>query len=142
MTGPSSAATSQAPNLAAPLQRGVTAQDADPARDARERDAMLRALQAQHAREPVDAAWAAQAEASLASRVSAMPPTGLRAQNMSADCRSRSCLIEASFRSSGDAEDWATFYLTGVGNTLAQARPFVVPRPDGTAEVRIYGVRR
>ena len=123
---------------------GLTAEDHDPAREARERDALLRTLESQHARETIDAAWAGPAESKLLSNVQnpAILAAGLRPKSIDTDCRSRSCRIEASFGSSGDAEDWANFYLTGVGETLSQARLIVLPQPDGTTFIRIYGARK
>lgn len=143
LTAPTSVATGSG-YKAAPHQLGATAQDYDPAREARDRDALLRTLESEHARETIDAAWAGPAEARLLSSVKnpAMLATGLRPKSIDTDCRSRSCRIDASFGSSGDAEDWATFYLTSVGTTLSQSRLVVLPQPDGTTRIRIYGGRK
>jgi hypothetical protein len=143
LTAPTSAAAG-AGLKPAPHLLGLTAEDQDPVREARDRDALLRTLESEHARETIDAAWAGPAEARLLSSVKnpAMLATGLRPKSIDTDCRSRSCRIDASFGSSGDAEDWATFYLTSVGTTLAQSRLVILPQPDGTTRIRIYGGRK
>lgn len=143
LTAPTSGATGAEYRPATHLL-GLTAEDQDPAREARDRDALLRTLESEHARETIDAAWAGPAEARLLSDVKnpAMLATGLRPKSIDTDCRSRSCRIDASFGSSGDAEDWATFYLTSVGTTLSQSRLVVLPQPDGSTRIRIYGGRK
>lgn len=116
----------------------------DPAKARQQRERMLAELEAQHRAEPVDAAWAARTEHALADIAGSdvMTSTGIGARDYAADCRSSTCRISASFKSASDAQDWGTFFVTGTGDVIRQARLMIVPGPDGTAEVRVYGVRR
>jgi hypothetical protein len=116
----------------------------DPAKARQQRERMLAELEAQHRAEPVDAAWAARTEHALAdiARSEVMTSTGIAARDYAADCRSSTCRISASFKSASDAEDWGTFFVTGTGDAIRQAKLMIVPGPGGTAEVRVYGVRR
>lgn len=116
----------------------------DPAKAKQQRERMLGELEAQHRAEPVDAAWAARTEHALADIAGSdvMTTTGIAARDYAADCRSSTCRITASFKSAGDAQDWGTFFVTGTGDAIRQAKLMIVPGPDGAAEVRVYGVRR
>lgn len=104
----------------------------------------MTAFEQSHRAEPVDKAWAAKAGAGLDAIVSseAMQASGIKPAEYSADCRSTTCRVSARFKSSGDAEDWGTFYLASSGKTIRQAKMTVVQNPAGGAEVRIYGTRR
>jgi len=153
--GAMTATTDAASSQAAPRKRGPSpaAQkilDAyakaamDPAKARQQRERMLAGLEAQHRAEPLDAAWAAKTEHALADIAGSevMATTGIAARDYAADCRSSTCRISASFESASDAQDWGTFFLTGSGDAMRQAKLMIVPGPDGTAEVRVYGVRR
>jgi hypothetical protein len=152
---PGTATTDAASSPASPLKRGPSpaAQkilDAyakaamDPAKARQQRERMLAGLEAQHRAEPLDAAWAAKTEHALADIAGSdvMGTTGITARDYAADCRSSTCRISASFESASDAQDWGTYFLTSSGETMRQAKLMVVPGPDGSAEVRVYGVRR
>lgn len=57
------------------------------------------------------------------------------------DCRLTQCRIVAAFPRRGDAEDRAVMLTTLSGSVLRYAKIVQIPRPDGSAEVRIYGAR-
>lgn len=116
----------------------------DPAKAKQQRDQELAALEAQHRAEPVDSAWAAKTERALSDVATSevMVGTKLTPRDYDADCRSATCRISASFDSSSDAQDWGGFLMTVSGAQLRQAKLMVVPGPDGSAEVRIFGARR
>ncbi len=118
--------------------------EADRVKALAERDRQMAAFEQSHRAEPVDAAWATKAKSDLDAIVSseAMQSSGIKPANYSADCRSATCRVAAQFKSSGDAEDWGTFYLASSGKTIRQAKMTVVQGPDGGSEVRIYGTRR
>jgi hypothetical protein len=108
------------------------------------RDRQMAAFEQSHRAEPVDAAWASKAKADLDAIVTseAIVASGIKPADYSADCRSATCRISAEFKSSGDAEDWGTFYLASSGKTIRQAKMTIVQNPAGGSEVRIYGTRR
>lgn len=116
----------------------------DPAKLKAEREALLAQLESAHAAEPVDAAWAGQAEPAL-SDLAARPEmavAGFKPDQYKADCRSRSCRITATFDDADDARDWGEMLITGSGKVFNQSRLLVVPTADGRQEVRIFGSRR
>lgn len=108
----------RAPSNAAWLasaKRNLAAQKADPSKSA--------ALQERL----VDLA----AHKDLAAFVEGM--TGFRAE-----CR-KSCLVEAGFKSVGDAEDWAGMYMLLASDVFGQASTNARRNPDGTVTLYIYG---
>ncbi len=116
----------------------------DPVKAKQQRDLELAALEAQHRAESVDSAWASKAEQalSLTATSDVMASTRITPQGYTADCRAATCRISASFASSSDAQDWGTFFLTSSGAQIRQAKLMVVPGPNGTSEVRIFGALR
>jgi len=109
-----------------------------------DRDRIMGELDRQHLAEPIDAQWSAQSESAVQS-VSTQPvmlQSGLKPQGVSTDCRSTTCRISARFADSGDAESWASIMITEMSGTMLQAKTAVMPLPDGSSEVRIYGVRK
>lgn len=136
-------------------QGGLTATDArsllggpqtaaDRAKALAERDRQMAEFERSHRAEPIDAAWASKAQANLDEIVvsEAIVASGIKPGEYKADCRSATCRVSAEFKSSGDAEDWGTFFLASSGETIRQAKMTIIQNPDGTSEVRIYGVRR
>lgn len=117
---------------------------ADRAKVLAERDRQMAEFERSHRAEPVDAAWASQAQTNLDEIVvsEAIVASGIKPAEYAADCRSATCRISAEFKSSGDAEDWGTFFLASSGKTIRQAKMTILQNPDGTSEVRIYGARR
>jgi hypothetical protein len=140
----SSAVPASSANGMGGLRGKLPMTEADRVKALAERDRQMAAFEQSHRAEPVDAAWATKAKSDLDAIVSseAMQSSGIKPANYSADCRSATCRVAAQFKSSGDAEDWGTFYLASSGKTIRQAKMTVVQGPDGGSEVRIYGTRR
>lgn len=116
----------------------------DPAQLSKQRERMAAELEQGHRAEPMDAAWAAQAEPAL-EKMAASPDLAVAAiqvDGLATDCRSKTCRISASFDSVADAEQWGMLFATGTGKTLRQTRSVVVPLGNGKSELRIYGLRR
>lgn len=109
-----------------------------------DRDKQMAEFERSHRAEPIDATWAAQARSDLGAIVEseALKTSGIEPSDYTADCRSSTCRISANFTSSGNAEDWGTFFLASSGKTLRQAKMTIIQNPQGGAEVRIYGARR
>jgi hypothetical protein len=108
------------------------------------RDAQLRELEAQFARDVADPATGPKTEATLVQTISGdtMAGTGLKPENVDIACKKASCRIVGSFDRMGDAQDWGLFYITAAGgNVLSQTQMVFVPKPDGKTEVRIYSAR-
>lgn len=109
-----------------------------------DRDRMVVDLESQHKAEPVDPAWSAQSEVSLMS--AAIQPVALQSElkprDITTDCRSRTCRVSARFSNSGDASEWGGRVITQMGGTLAQVKMTVIPQPDGSSEIRMYGSRK
>ena len=120
------------------------AKPVDPAQQQKENDRALAEFERQHRAEPVDAAWAGKAEPTLAKILTndGIVVSGLAPEDYRADCRSQTCRVSATFKTHGDAEDWGSMYITLTGDTFQQTKSMVIPKPDGTAELRIYGYRR
>jgi hypothetical protein len=116
----------------------------DPAKLQRARDAELAQLERLHRAEPVDSAWKPLAERSLATVATSrdLEGSGIAPLAYDGDCRSVTCRISAQFTSNGDAQDWGNMLTTMSGNTLRQAQTTVIANPDGTFELRIYGLRK
>lgn len=58
--------------------------------------------------------------------------------NLSVDCRSTTCLIEADFPDGSTADDWSSLYLPGVGARLPTASLNKSDNADGSVHLRIY----
>lgn len=108
------------------------------------RDRLVADLDSRHSAETIDPVWSTTAEqgVAVASESQVMAQAGFSPQDVSMDCRSRSCRISARFDNSGEARDWADRLLTQMAGTIGQARVAVLPQPDGRFEVRVYGSRR
>lgn len=109
-----------------------------------DRDRMISELDRAHQAEPLDASWSALSEADIlsASIEPVMMESGLQPKDIATDCRSSTCRISARFAESGDAQNWAGMLITQMGGTLSQVKMTVLPLPDGSSEVRIYGARK
>lgn len=70
-----------------------------------------------------------------------MASTGLVPDDLAVDCRRVLCRVSARFARAGDAEDWATMYLSAAGGEIARAQTVQVRQPDGSTQVIIYGTR-
>lgn len=70
-----------------------------------------------------------------------MASTGLVPQDLAVDCRRVLCRVSARFDRPGDAEDWATMYLSAAGGEIERAQTVQVRQPDGSTQVIIYGTR-
>lgn len=107
-------------------------------------DAGEKKLRTRYDSEPVDAAWASRKQEAL-ERLSASPQIQqLDAQPlaMAANCRSSVCLISADFPSYTAAEDWLTLYTLNAGPEMSNAASRRTTNPDGSINVRIYGLAR
>jgi hypothetical protein len=109
-----------------------------------DRDRLLGEMDSKHLAEPVDAQWSAQSESAVqsASAQPVMVQSGLKPRDVSIDCRSSTCRISASFIESDDAKSWASMLVTQMGASMSQAKVAVIPRADGSSEVRIYSSRK
>jgi hypothetical protein len=116
----------------------------DPVKKQQVLDAEIAELERQHKAEPIDAAWKLRSESGMTAIATSqdLKASGIAPTSYSNDCRSRTCRIAASFKSSGDAEDWAMMLTTMSGSTLRQTRHMVINNPDGTFELRVYGARK
>jgi hypothetical protein len=109
-----------------------------------ERDRVVAELDHRYAAEAIDPVWSATQEEGLAqaSESQVMAQAGFNPQDVSSECRSKSCRISARFDSPGEARDWAERLITQMAGTIGQARVAVLPQSDGRFEVRVYGARR
>jgi len=109
-----------------------------------ERKRFLDAMDAAYRSEPVDTAWSSIAEHALVdvAHSPALAETGITPDAWSTQCRSRSCKVTAVFGDYDDAQDWANFFLTGTGSTLAQAELSIQRGADNATHVLIFGARR
>jgi hypothetical protein len=109
-----------------------------------ENERLMAEIDRQHQAESIDASWSAQAETAVLSTSinPLMSQSGLKPQDFDTDCRSSTCRISAKFTQSTDAESWATMMVTEMAGTMSQARMAIKQLPDGSSEVRIYGVRQ
>lgn len=109
-----------------------------------QRDQVLSQLESQYRSEPVDARWSGESEVKIlsASVDPVMLQAGLTPADMAADCRSKTCKITGSFADPDSAQNWGTIMLNQLGGTVGRAQVAVIPRADGSAEVRIYGRRK
>lgn len=122
----------------------VLAPPADPVKEQQERAGLVVELERSHRAQPIDAAWAGKTEPALEELIvnDGIVTSGLDPKHYSADCRSETCEISVSFDSAADAEDWGMMYVTLTGRSFARTRSMVIPKGDGTAELRVYGYRR
>ncbi len=122
----------------------IFAKPVDPAEEEREHKRIVADFERKFNAEPVDAAWAGKAEPALTKLVSndGMVVSGLDPADYRSDCRSDTCRISAKFKNQLDADAWASMYTTLTGETFHETRHMVIPQPDGTAELRIYGYRK
>lgn len=106
--------------------------------------ATARDLDARHRKDPMDTAWSARAEAELSAVAAGewSAETGITPRNLAIDCRSTLCRTEAEFPKQGDAQDWGELFLTMAGGTVRKSNIVVLPRPDGSAELRVYSTRK
>lgn len=141
---PASASPAARPTRAAPDFREQLALLKDPAKMKARREQELAALEAQHQAESRDPVWAAKTEQAYGEIAESKPmqDVGVTPKNLQADCRSSTCRITADFGNAGNAQDWATFFLTSSGGLARQAKVIVVPNADGTSQVRIFSMRR
>jgi hypothetical protein len=109
-----------------------------------DRDRLISELDRAHKAEPLDVGWSASSEADIlsASIEPVMMDSGLLPKDIATDCRSNTCRISARFAESGDAQNWAGMLITQMAGTLSQVKMTVLPQPDGSSEVRIYGARK
>ena len=109
-----------------------------------ERRRQLQQLESEFAHDAADPARGTQMQGTL-DRVITSPTmisTGTKPDNSRIDCRAHLCRIDANFAKAGDAQDWATFYLTAAGEKkLSQSRVIFLPQPGGGSQVRIFGKR-
>lgn len=121
-----------------------TALIGDPVKKQQALAAEMAQLERQHAAEPVDAGWKLRSESEMTAIATSqdLEASGIAPTSYSNDCRSRTCRIAASFKLSGDAEDWAMMLTTMSGSTLRQTRHMVISNPDGTYALRVYGARK
>jgi len=109
-----------------------------------DRDRMISELDRAHKAEALDVGWSASSEANIlsASIEPVMTESGFQPKDIATDCRSNTCRISARFAESGDAQNWAGMLVTQLGGTLSQVKMTVLPQPDGSSEVLIYGARK
>lgn len=116
----------------------------DRERARREYENLAQDLERAHTQQEVDAAWKGKTEASLATIAAndSLQDSGIAPKGVRTDCRSSSCRVSAEFGKPGDADDWATMFITMTGKEFRSVRYVTVPTADGGTEVRIYGTRR
>jgi hypothetical protein len=109
-----------------------------------DRDRVITEMDRSHQAEPLDVGWSASSEADILSAAiePVMVDSGFQPRDIATDCRSNTCRISARFAESGDAQNWAGMLITQMGGTLSQVKMTVLPQPDGSSEVRIYGARK
>lgn len=115
----------------------------EPGRVQVEHERFISGLARAHATEARDPDWGPAAEAALHALASspAMATTGLAPDRWSSDCRSRTCRVTADFANHDAAQDWANFFLTGTGGTLAGAELSIQRTADHATRVLIFGAR-
>ena len=87
--------------------------------------------------------WAAESESGLRDIVLGAAMERLdRPDDLSINCRSRSCRISARFATRSLAEDWSQILPVAAGQTLPRTVSRILVAADGTFEVRVYGSAR
>jgi hypothetical protein len=107
----------------------------------RSRDDKIRKLESTFVSEPMDTAWASAQMKSVdeAVKPAALAQFGAKApRNLSVDCRSKHCRIEAAYDSDDDAELGQFALTSGIGRGLPNAQSFIIEQPDGTARLIVY----
>lgn len=94
--------------------------------------------------ERVDPTWASGKEAELTgiARSSAIAEAKAAPKTFDIDCKSTMCLLNGSFATNGEAEDWTLLYMSSVGSALPNSVVSRTQNPDGTTSVEIYGKAR
>lgn len=122
----------------------IFAKPVDPAEEEREHKRIVADFERKFNAEPVDAAWAGKAGTAIDKIVTedGIVMSGIAPDDYRSDCRSETCRISAMFKNQLDAEAYGSMYTTMTGETFHETRHMVIPQPDGTAELRIYGYRK
>ena len=122
----------------------IFAPPTDPVQEALEHKRIVADYERKFRAEVVDAKWAAKAEPAINQILqdSGLMKSGIKAGDYRSSCRSHTCEISAMFKTSSDADDWATMYITNTGEVFNETNHMIIPRDDGTYEARIYGFRR
>lgn len=106
-------------------------------RDTQER---LAGLERAFRSEPVDAKWAGAARQSMEDAlVAAAADSGVQPRSYSADCRSRSCMVEMELGSGGELDQVIDAFTTEIGGKLPMTTMVSVPGADGRITVHILG---
>lgn len=90
--------------------------------------------------EPMNTEWAANTEATLMDAASNEDAAEAVSQmrDFNAECRSRRCLVKATFASRGAALDWSTVFLLNA-DPIVRSRTQVMMNPDGSATIYVFG---
>jgi uncharacterized protein (DUF1684 family) len=107
----------------------------------RSRDDKIRKLESSFVSEPMDAAWASTQMTSVDNAVkpAALAQFGAKApRNLSVNCRSKQCRIEALYDNVDDAELGQFALTSGIGRGLPNAASFIIEQPDGTGRLLVF----
>src|SRR5689334_15969214 len=129
-----------APQPPAPDQR--ERKQLTPAEAAQALQDKLAAMDRQFRSEPVDPKWAGEAQKSVEdSVVGAAADSGVQPASFSADCRSKSCMINMEVGSGGDMDRMLEAFTTEVSGKLPVTTMIPITGPDGKVTMRILGTQ-
>jgi len=114
-----------------------------PAEAEKARQDRLAALDKAFMSEPLDPKWAGQTKASVEdSLVSAAAESGVQPRSFSADCRSKSCMIDMQVGSGTDMDRVIDVLTTEISGKLPSTTMIPVTAPDGSVTLHIYGTQQ
>ncbi|MGO4549839.1 hypothetical protein AB4059_01875 [Lysobacter sp. 2RAF19] len=128
------------PSAAKPHSHGAEGAESSAAVEAR-REQAQRQAEAAFVAEPVAQAWANQQSRTIARAFSSENLARLHSpapRFQQAECRSRSCRIEAVYANAAQAEEAQLYLLSDLAGSMDRSRPFQRTLPDGSVELTMY----
>lgn len=110
------------------------------AHNARIKDALASAWRSESA----DAAWAPAQEQAMR-QVAALPAMGdadVLPRDLAVQCKRTTCRLDASFDSSGQADDWVLLYMSSAGGVQQHAVVSRKPHADGSVAIQVHSKAR
>lgn len=145
---PQSIAGGMSEPLPANAAEALARLESQKARDRAEVDKVLAAgrnkLVGRYESETTDQSWANAKQVELAqfSTSAQIEAINVEPGNLDIACRRSICRIGADFASRSAAQDWATLYLTNMGDRLPNAFFEMSANTDGSTHIDVYGLAR
>lgn len=135
---------SPAPGRAAAASDAALRGTESPAEMESQRQAQIIAYANAFRNQKTDPAWGLPTEALLLDKMGSDHVLSIRAQmptSRSIGCRTDMCELKFTFAQPGDAVDWTDAYVADLGKTVGRTWHTLQTRPDGSAEIILYGFR-